>query len=150
MIVKVANCKDAFEGEVVKGMLEANGIECYLQNENMSQIYGGIQAMAINVMVKEEDAEKAKELLSERPEEVIVEHPVQQTEHKTVKQLFFESLLFTVIVCVLFYLIAWVGNWAKLSTFSPNRDMTIYYYILFAAGFFLGTFFFRLLLNKRK
>ena len=56
MIVKVANCKDAFEGEVVKGMLEANGIECYLQNENMSQIYGGIQAMAINVMVKEEDA----------------------------------------------------------------------------------------------
>ena len=69
MIVNIANCKDAFEGEMVKGLLAANGIDCFLQNESMSQLYGGVLAMSINVLVREEDAEKAWEILDSRPEE---------------------------------------------------------------------------------
>ena len=69
MIVKIVSCKDAFEAEVVKGLLASNGIECILQNESMSQLYGSILAMSINVLVREEDAEKAKEVLDSRPEE---------------------------------------------------------------------------------
>ena len=53
----------------MKGLLASNGIECILQNESMSQLYGSILAMSINVLVREEDAEKAKEVLDSRPEE---------------------------------------------------------------------------------
>ena len=68
MLVKIAFCRDAFEAEVVKGLLAANDIDCILQNEAMSQLYGGIQAMEVDVLVREEDAEKAKELLNAQPE----------------------------------------------------------------------------------
>jgi len=71
MLVKLTSCKNAFEGEVVKGMLAEHGIPCVLQNENMSHIYGGIPLMDVDVLVTEEDAERARQLLAARPEENI-------------------------------------------------------------------------------
>ena len=129
MLVKVASCKDAFEGEVVKGFLADNGIECYLQNENMSQIYGGIQAMEINVLVSEEDAENARELLNARPKED-VKPDMPQWERKSVKRILLESLLFTIFAFGILLLSLWLGN-----NITPSPK-----YFLYAGGIFIGFF----------
>ena len=129
MLVKVASCKDAFEGEVVKGFLADNGIECYLQNENMSQIYGGIQAMEINVLVSAEDAENAKELLNARPKEE-VKPDMPQWERKSVKRILLESLLFTIFASGILLLSFWLGN-----NITPSPK-----YLIYAGGLFIGFF----------
>ena len=136
MLVKVGVCKDAFEGEVVKGMLAANGIDCLLQNETISQIYGGIQAFAINVMVKEEDAGKAKELLDARTEAEHKGDENPQWIQKSTMQMLLESLLFTffaIVICLL-------GNWIS------NSLQSVSFYVIFACvafgGWFLAQLFF--------
>jgi hypothetical protein len=144
MLVKVGVCKDAFEGEVVKGMLAANGIDCHLQNETISQIYGGIQAFAINVMVKEEDAEKAKELLDARTEAEHKGDEKPQWIQKSTMQMLLESLLFTffaIVICLL-------GNWIS------NSLQSVSFYVIFACvafgGWFLAQLFFFRKIQKKK
>ena len=139
MLVKVAVCKDAFEGEVVKGLLAANDIDCILQNETMSQIYGGIQAFAINVLVQEEDAEKAKELLAARDgEQKKGDNP--QREKKSVKRMLMESFLFSFFAIVIMLLGAWTNH----------NIQPVYYYVIFAVAAFGGWFLSQFLYYRRK
>ena len=138
MMVKVAVCKDAFEGEVVKGLLAANGIDCHLQNETMSQIYGGIQAFAINVLVKEEDAGKAKELLDAREAES-EKNSKPQREQKTIKRMLLESFLFSFFAIVIMLL----GN-------LMNKSMQqVYFYVIFACATFVGWFLTQFLIFRK-
>lgn len=140
MIVKITTCKDAFEGEVVKGLLADNGIDCHLQNETMSQIYGGVQAMAINVLVREEDAEKAKELLNSRPQEGPIDADTPQQERKSIKRILLESFLVSVCLLALFLLNAWLNN----------DFQSFYQYALFAGCFFIGYTLIALLFRMRR
>ena len=138
MLVKIAVCKDAFEGEVVKGLLAANGIDCHLQNETMSQIYGGIQAFAVNVMVKEEDAGKAKQLLDAREaEQEKDDTPLR--ERKTIKRLLVESFLFSFFGVALMLL----GNWMNKSI------QPISFYVIFAGAAFVGWFLTQWLMDRK-
>lgn len=67
MIVKLTSCATAMEAEMLKGALAEMGIECILQGKNISQIYGGIGAMSVNVLVDESDYERAKEYIDSLP-----------------------------------------------------------------------------------
>jgi len=134
MTVKVSTCKDDFEGEVVKGLLAANGIECFLQNENTSQIYGDIQGMTINVLVNEEDAEKAKKLLDTRPK--LTPEEVMDSEilpaRKSVGECLQKSLGITVFMIVYNIVI----------DYFTDRINTIQEYAFYALGIFVIFFLF--------
>ena len=60
MVLQLTSCRDEFEAEVIKGALADMGIESILQGQNMSQIYGGIGAMEVNILVDEKDYDKAR------------------------------------------------------------------------------------------
>lgn len=53
---------------LVRSMLEAEGIECFVKDEYMGQVYAGagVQSFDIKLQVREEDVEKAIQLLIER------------------------------------------------------------------------------------
>ncbi len=57
-------CNNNFEAEFLKGRLESEGIPCVMQGETMNLVYGGICAMPINILVREEDLEKAREVIN--------------------------------------------------------------------------------------
>ncbi|MCQ2293257.1 MAG: DUF2007 domain-containing protein [Bacteroidaceae bacterium] len=63
MATLLTACNNTFEAELLKGRLESEGIPCVLQGETMNLVYGGISAMPINILVREEDLEKALELI---------------------------------------------------------------------------------------
>lgn len=65
MLRIVKTCQNEFEAELVKGLLADTGVECILQGKNMSQIYGGINAMSVNVLVNELDYDRALALISD-------------------------------------------------------------------------------------
>lgn len=65
MLRIVKTCQNEFEAELVKGLLADTGVECILQGKNMSQIYGGINAMSVNVLVNERDYDRALALISD-------------------------------------------------------------------------------------
>ena len=61
----------AFEAHLIKGMLNNNGIECMITNENVSTIlphYNNMLGGGIRIVVAEEEFEKALLLLNEHPE----------------------------------------------------------------------------------
>lgn len=61
--VLLKTCDNSFQAKVLKGALEAEGIECILQGENFSVIYGG--AFGVNVLVDEADLEEANRIIEE-------------------------------------------------------------------------------------
>lgn len=65
MLRIVKTCQNEFEAELVKGLLADIGVECILQGKNMSQIYGGINTMSVNVLVNERDYDRALALISD-------------------------------------------------------------------------------------
>lgn len=60
MVLHLTSCRNEFEAEVIKGALADMGIESILQGQNMSQIYGGIGVMEVNILVDEKDYDKAR------------------------------------------------------------------------------------------
>ena len=105
MVLQLTSCKNEFEAEVIKGALADMGIECILQGKHMSQIYGGIGAMSVNVLIDEKDYDKARAFIDSR--EAVNYQPEDSTEtkhHKTIKEIAkdacLNALLFTVIMTV--------------------------------------------------
>ena len=64
-LVVIRACNSVTEAEITKSILDSAGIWSMINNENMSAIYptGVIPAQ---IVVREEDAEKAEALLSHR------------------------------------------------------------------------------------
>ncbi len=72
----LTTCNNAVEANLIKGMLENNGIECFLTNENFSGLmpnYNGIMGSGVQVIIDENDMDRAKELISSqtKPDEII-------------------------------------------------------------------------------
>lgn len=65
MTVIFRTCNNSFEAELIKGRLEAEGINCILQGQNINAIYGGIGALAINVLIDDSNLERANEIMEE-------------------------------------------------------------------------------------
>ena len=62
----IFTARNQIEAELIKSMLKENDIECFLQNYNFAGLYPtGTPIGEINVMVKEEDSEKAAEIVKE-------------------------------------------------------------------------------------
>jgi len=58
-------CNTIAEAHLVKGMLENNGINCFLNNENFSNLmpqFNGMMGAGVQVVVDEADYERACEL----------------------------------------------------------------------------------------
>jgi hypothetical protein len=67
---ELTTCNDSFDANLIKGMLEDNGISCYLTNENFSSMlphFNGMLGSGINIMVDEIDFEKANKLIEKQP-----------------------------------------------------------------------------------
>ena len=52
------------EAYMIKNLLEGNGIECFMRDENMTSLYT-VPFGGIRLEVRADDAEKAREILSE-------------------------------------------------------------------------------------
>lgn len=64
--IEVARFSVKDEAEIVKGLLESNGIEAFIDDKSMSMIPETFGDLAvIRILVKSEDFEKAKNVLEE-------------------------------------------------------------------------------------
>lgn len=69
--VRIKSCIDSFEANIIKGKLENEGIECFLTNENLSTLlphHFMSEISGVQVLVDEENVEKALEILKENLE----------------------------------------------------------------------------------
>ena len=64
-LATVATFRNAFEAHAAKNMLEEQGIRAFLADENFSNLSYAVPVTA-KVSVAQADAERAKELLSEK------------------------------------------------------------------------------------
>ncbi len=65
-IATLTSCNTVYEAHLIKGVLETNGIQCFLTNENISVILphlGGMMGSGVQVMVDENDIQLASELI---------------------------------------------------------------------------------------
>jgi hypothetical protein len=63
--VQVAVAPNEVVGSIWKDVLEENGIQCFLKSINLvASMYTAPITMQVEVMVKPEDAEKAREILT--------------------------------------------------------------------------------------
>jgi hypothetical protein len=66
-LVIIASFGSALEAELAKGFLEAQGVQATFADENVSRIANHLQPMigGVKLQVRQEDAERARLLLSE-------------------------------------------------------------------------------------
>lgn len=62
--VTLITCANAIEAEILKGALESSGIPCILQGVTSSQV-NGISAIDVPILVREEDLEDARRVISD-------------------------------------------------------------------------------------
>ena len=63
----LTTCNNSFEANLIKGMLENNGIKSFVLNENASSLLphlNGIMGAGVQVMIDASDLETAKELIA--------------------------------------------------------------------------------------
>ena len=64
----LTTCNTVLEANLIKGMLENNDIPCFLTNENVTSLlpqFNGLLGSGVNILVDENDLEKAQKLLAE-------------------------------------------------------------------------------------
>ena len=61
-MIRLTNCANEFNAQLLKGALESEGIPAILSNEIMSRYMG---TQGVDILVKEEDLEAAKKILEE-------------------------------------------------------------------------------------
>lgn len=69
--VKLTSCNNAFEAEVLKGVLDSSGIPCILQGAGISGVKIGQfgtynSAFEVTVLVREEDLVAAIEIINDK------------------------------------------------------------------------------------
>jgi hypothetical protein len=67
-IIRLKSCSNAFEAKMLKDILDNEGIECFLTNENFTSVFpvfNGMYGTGIQLMIKEEDYEKASKLIEQ-------------------------------------------------------------------------------------
>lgn len=69
--IKLITCDNSFQANVIKGRLENEGIPCFLKNENFNFLYGGINSnsIGVDIMINEEDLEKAEAIINDTNDE---------------------------------------------------------------------------------
>jgi len=62
-LVTVETFSREIEALIIKTRLDAEGIECFIADGNMSRIYPGV--IGVRLLVREEDLEKVKKIIRE-------------------------------------------------------------------------------------
>lgn len=62
-LVCIKNFNTRIDAELIKGLLETNGINSFISSDDMGGVGPHIAASGVKLMVAPEDAEKAKEML---------------------------------------------------------------------------------------
>lgn len=62
--VIIGNYTSMTDAEIARGILESAGIECFISNKALSNIYGLTISTNIELVVREEDAKFSEELLN--------------------------------------------------------------------------------------
>lgn len=79
-IVKLTECYNSFEAQLIRTHLESEGIPAMVTGENMSDLYcGAVAAFNPRVLVNEEDLERAQKVL-ETVENTQEDEPAQENE----------------------------------------------------------------------
>ena len=60
----VAKYPDIYKAHIVQGLLENEGIECEIVNENLPFLGMGVAGFDVRIVVREEDCDRAKEILA--------------------------------------------------------------------------------------
>lgn len=60
----VAKYPDVYKAHIVQGLLENEGIECEIVNENLPFLGMGVAGFDVRIVVREEDYDRAKEILA--------------------------------------------------------------------------------------
>jgi len=60
-LVTLNSYRSVIDAHIDKTKLESEGIECFLENEDMNWLYSGV--IEVNLQVSETDFEKAREIL---------------------------------------------------------------------------------------
>lgn len=77
--VKLISVGSAFEANIIKGLLENDGIACILHNENSNQFLKGYVMVDVDIFVYEDDYEAARKIVDEHnPREK--SSPISKTE----------------------------------------------------------------------
>ena len=74
-IVRLTTCDNSIDANFIKNNLENEGIECFLTNEISSTlvpVYNGMMNAGIQIMINEDDLEKASKLI----EQPAIENPI--------------------------------------------------------------------------
>lgn len=72
-LVEVCRAADNLQAQMIRGLLETNGIACMISGEAVSRIYGiRVNGLGeVPVLVREEDAERATAILRECDSDVL-------------------------------------------------------------------------------
>ena len=60
----VAKYPDIYKAHIVQGLLENEGIECEIINENLPFLGMGVAGFDVRIVIREEDYDRAKEILA--------------------------------------------------------------------------------------
>jgi Putative prokaryotic signal transducing protein len=63
-LVPVYSAADPITAEIIKNMLDAEGIRCFIDGENQAQLTG-LTTMEIKILVEPERADEARKLIEE-------------------------------------------------------------------------------------
>ncbi|MGE0078985.1 MAG: DUF2007 domain-containing protein [Bacteroidales bacterium] len=77
--IRLTTCSNAIEANMIKNLLENEGINCFLTNENFSTLMPGHTGMlgsGVQIIIDEDDLEKATKALEslQQNEEIICPH----------------------------------------------------------------------------
>jgi hypothetical protein len=65
-IIRLITCNNSIEATLIKGLLENNGIRCFVTNEHFSNLmpfYNGLMGAGVQVLIEDIDLKKSQELL---------------------------------------------------------------------------------------
>jgi len=68
-IIRILTCDNLTEAHLVKGRLENEGINCFLTNQNFTNLvpmYNNMMGAGIQIMIEEENYDKAYEILQDK------------------------------------------------------------------------------------
>jgi hypothetical protein len=57
---------DVYQAHIVRGMLENEGIECEIVNENLPFLGMGVAGFDVRIVVNDEDYDRAKAIIEEK------------------------------------------------------------------------------------
>lgn len=66
-VIRLTTCNNSIEANMLKNLLENEGIECFLTNEyfsNMMPGYSGMMGAGVGVMIDDKDLETAQKVLA--------------------------------------------------------------------------------------